>query len=293
MATTHAIQVKNLTKKFGNKTALSDVSFSVPKGEIVGFLGPNGAGKTTAIRSLMDFIRPTSGSIIINGKDAHASSTELKNIIGFLPSDLQLNPTWTAEDHIKIADSVRGESEETQKLVELLDLDTSVKVKNLSTGNKQKLSIVLAFAGNPKIIIMDEPTRGLDPVLQNTIYEMLEKYTKQGNTVFFSSHNLSEVQRICDTVILIKDGKVVTEQGMKEIRGLKSHIISATTKKKLSLTKLVSLGAEITALKDCHVEMTFKGKLNPLIEYLAEQTILDIDIGHANLEDLFLEMYKD
>ncbi len=289
----NAIQVQKLTKRFGSKLALNGVSFTVPKGQIVGFLGPNGAGKTTTIRCMMDFIRPSSGIIKIDGKNAQEKSTELKQIIGFLSSDSQINGSWTVADHLEIVKKMRGQYAKTNELVQLLDLDTKAKVKNLSSGNKQKLSIVLAFAGQPKILIMDEPTRGLDPVLQNNIYEMLEDYAKQGNTVFFSSHNLAEVQRVCDTVIIIKDGKIITEQGMKEIRGINTHIVHVNTSNKLDRQQLDKLDVELISITDYSAQIKLKGKLNPLLEYLTKQAILDLSIGHASLEDLFLEMYKD
>lgn len=293
MATANAIEVSGLTKKFGSKLALHDVSFSVPQGKIIGFLGPNGAGKTTAIRCLMDFIHPTSGTLKISGKDAHANSTELKGSIGFLPSDNQLNLGWTSADHLDLATRIRGGQAATRRLIELLELDTRAKVKSLSTGNKQKLSIILAFTGTPQLLIMDEPTKGLDPVLQNTIYEMLAEFAGQGKTVFFSSHNLAEVQRICDSVILIKDGKVIAQQSVDEIRGANTHVIRVTTKDAMSRSVLDQLGAEVKSHHDHAVEMTFRGDLNLLMRYLTKLTILDLSIGHASLEDLFLEMYKD
>lgn len=287
-----AIKVSQLTKQFGQKEALSGVSFEVPEGSIFGFLGPNGAGKTTTIRCIMDFIRPSSGSVRVFGKDAHEFSTELKGMIGFLPADMQLNPKWTAADHLKLAEDVRG-GWERDRLVRLLELDINSKVGHLSSGNKQKLSILLAFAGRPKLLIMDEPTRGLDPVLQNTLYDLLKDFTKQGNTVFFSSHNLSEVQRICDAVVLIKEGKVVTSQGMDEIRGANIHVITASAKKALDRAELTKRNAEVISFSRLHVALKIKGDINPLMTYLLGRGLHDLSVTHASLEDIFLEKYKE
>lgn len=288
-----AIEVKKLTKVFGSKRALHNVSFSVPKGAIFGFLGPNGAGKTTAIRCMMDFIRPTSGTITIFGKDSHKDSAELKKHIGFLPSDLQLDPNWTVGDHLKLVKSVRGSNSGVSALIKQFELQRRSKVKQLSTGNKQKLSILLALAGQPKLLIMDEPSRGLDPVLQNTLYDLLRDFVARGNTIFFSSHNLSEVQRMCDAVVLIKDGKVVTEQGMDEIRGANIHIISATTQKVMLKSELTELGAEVQSFDKFHVTLKIAGEVGRVVSYLGSHKLSDLTVSHASLEDIFLAKYKE
>src|SRR5665647_1035184 len=222
-----AIRVQALSKSFGATQALSEVSFTVPYGSIFGFLGPNGAGKTTTIRCLMDFIRPSDGSITIMEQDAHDDSTALKQSIGYLSSDSQLNLNWTAQEHIDFFESIKGRGKNRAKLVERLGLDTRSKVRALSSGNKQKLAIVLCFIGDPQLLIMDEPTRGLDPLLQNVLYDILTGFVDSQKTVFFSSHNLTEVEHICDSVLLIRNGRVVEEKTMDSIRDMKVNIVSA------------------------------------------------------------------
>ena len=189
MTKSSAIKIKKLSKSFGKHTALHNVSFEVPEGQIFGFLGPNGAGKTTTIRCVMDFIKPTHGSVEILGLDAHRDSAELKQSIGYLSADYQLNGGWTGKDHIRLFQKTKGRTSNLNDLIGSLGLNTSVKVKNLSSGNKQKLAVVLAFIGDPRLLIMDEPTRGLDPVLQNVLYDLLNDFVSKGNTVFLSSHN--------------------------------------------------------------------------------------------------------
>lgn len=286
------IEVKKLSKHFGAKKALENVSFFVPKGSIYGFLGPNGAGKTTTIRCLMDFIRPSQGTVTILGQDAYTNSAELKKHIGFLSADTELNLGWTGNDHIQLTQSIRGSSKNTTKLIKLLDLDTKLRVKSLSSGNKQKLAIILAFIGQPKLLIMDEPTRGLDPMLQNVLYDLLKEFTASGGTVFFSSHNLSEVQRVCDAVIIIKDGKIIAEKTMQDIRGMNMHVITAQSTNPFDTENLKAPGVSIATNHPHEITLTVQGDINPVLRKLVKYPITDIDISHANLEDIFMEQYK-
>jgi ABC-2 type transport system ATP-binding protein len=290
--TQNAIEVTGLTKKFGAKKALDDVSFAVPKGAIFGFLGPNGAGKTTTIRCLMDYLRPTQGQLTILGKDTRTDSTELKQQIGFLSSDLQINPHWTGEEHISLAAKVKGGLGAAKDLVATLQLDTKARVKSLSTGNKQKLAVVLAFVGNPEILIMDEPTRGLDPVLQSVLNGLLRDFAKSGRTVFFSSHDLAEVQSLCDSVVFIKEGKVITSKSMFDIRGMDVHVISAVGKRAFDIPALRSQGAQIVTHNKTEVTLKIKGDFNGVIRTLAKNELTDLDMTHASLEDVFLEQYR-
>ncbi|HEU4966649.1 MAG TPA: ABC transporter ATP-binding protein [Candidatus Saccharimonadales bacterium] len=294
MADPPAIDVTHVRKTFGAKTALQDVSFAVPQGAIFGFLGPNGAGKTTTIRCLMDFIRPSGGSIQIFGMDAHTHSTQLKKQVGFLASEMQLNGAWTAAEHMRLAETIRGTTGETARLARLLGLELRPKVKNLSTGNQQKLAIALALIGSPKLLVMDEPTRGLDPVLQNTVYELLQNLAKNGSTVFFSSHNLSEVQRVCSAVALIKDGSIVAEQGMEDIRGANIHIVSVATRQDLDITEIARIkNVESVRIEPHHATVRVTGDINPIMVYFTARQLTDISVDHASLEDIFLAKYKE
>lgn len=288
-----AISVKGLSKRFGTKQALTNVSFEVPYGSVFGFLGPNGAGKTTTIRCLMDFIAPNAGSISILNHDAHSDSTHLKSLIGYLSSDSQLNPNWTGDDHISFFENIKGKSKNRAQLVKRLGLDTKTKVKALSSGNKQKLAVVLSFVGDPQILVMDEPTRGLDPLLQNELYSILTQFVSNNKTVFLSSHNLGEVERICDTVMLIKDGHIVEEKSMTDIRDMTVHMITAATNKKFDLAKLRALpNTDIVSSSPGSVALKVKGDLNPTLNTLLSAGLTDISVAHASLEDIFLEHYR-
>lgn len=194
------IEIKNLKKYFGNIKAIDDISFSVKEGEIFGYLGPNGAGKSTTIFYLMGFIIPTSGSISIFGKDAIKERTILKKDIGYLSSDVHLYKNLTGQDHINLIKSIRGKSLLLKKLVQDFDFNPKLQVHHLSTGTKQKLGIILCLMSQPKLLLLDEPTRGLDPLLQNIVYNYILELKKNGSTIFMSSHNLSEVEKLCDHV---------------------------------------------------------------------------------------------
>lgn len=285
-----AIKISGVSKVFGSLKALDGVDLEVPEGQIFGFLGPNGAGKTTMIRCLMDYIRPTEGSVLILGKDAHINSAELKSEIGFLSSDMQLYPNWTAKTHIDFVGSIEGHGR-AEKLIKEFDMDLNKKVKNLSSGNKQKLAIILAFMGNPKILIMDEPTRGLDPLLQNQLYALLRQFTADGGTVFFSSHNLAEVQQICHSVAVIKEGKIVSSQTMNDILQISIHTVSAISKKGFSKEDFNIKGVEVLSHGGKDLKLKVKGELNAVIKALSKYDLSNLEITHANLEDVFMEYY--
>ncbi len=287
----NAIEITGLSKVFGDKQALNDVSLKVPKGEICGFLGPNGAGKTTTIRCLMDFIRPSSGEIKVFGLDSCEQSAAIKADIGYLSSDNQFYNNWTAAQHIRFVEDMRGKSK-AKVLVNDLDLVMNVKYRNLSSGNKQKLGVVLALMHQPKLIIMDEPTRGLDPLLQNKIYSLLRDYRDNGGTVFMSSHNLPEVEQVCDHVAIIRDGKLVENASLNKLRALHTHLVNVAFEKpaKREMFKLANVAIEHYSAQTASFKV--KGDINPLMQALAQAQIKDVSITHASLEDVFMEFYK-
>lgn len=286
------IEVKNLKKHFSDVKAVDDISFNVEQGEIFGFLGPNGAGKTTTIRMMMDFIRPTGGSISILGKDAQRDTVELKKKIGYLSGYVQLYPKWTGQTHINFVKSLNGESEIAEKLIRRLDFDPTMKAKKLSSGNRQKLGIIMAFMTKPELLIMDEPTNALDPLLQNEVYEMLKEVTKEGTTVFMSSHNLAEVDKVCHRVGIIRMGKIVAMESISSLKAMRIYTVTARFEEKVSETSLNLEGLAVTKEIMGGYIMSFKGDVNNLVAYLKEKKLNDIQIEHASLEDIFLEFYE-
>lgn len=299
MKNNNVIEVKNLKKHFstvgvrGIKSikAVDGISFDVKKGEIFGFLGPNGAGKTTTIRCLMDFIRPTSGKILILDKDSHKNSVELKGKIGYLSGDVKLYEKWTGAEHIKFVESIRGKSENVKSLIKKLNYDPTKKAKHLSSGNYQKLGLILALMSDPEILIMDEPTVGLDPLLQNTIYESLEDLKKKGTTIFMSSHNLPEVERVCDKAGIIKEGKLVgietiEDLGKKRLRKVEIRFDDKYNKKDFKFD-----GVEKVEEIPNGLILTVRGDIDDVVKKLATYKLHDLEISHATLEDVFLEFY--
>lgn len=286
-----AIGIKDLTKRYSNGRGVEGVNLEVNSGEIFGFLGPNGAGKTTTIRCIMDFIRPQTGSIRVFGKDAQQDSVTVKRLVGYLPAENQLYPNWTGQEHIDFYIKTRGISENSN-IAKRLGLDTSVLSHQLSTGNKQKLALTLALLGTPKLIVMDEPTKGLDPLLQQEIYDILREYRKQGGSVFVSSHNLPEVEKICDRVGVIKNGSIVANESMQNIRSMSIHVVSFTSGKAINSAEFAGKNVEILHHSGKHILMKVRGDLNTTMQRITAYPLKDLEVNHANLEDIFMEYYR-
>ncbi len=288
-----AVAVHHLRKVFGKKAAVDDISFTVARGEVFGFLGPNGAGKTTTIRCMMDFIRPTSGNITILGKDAQREAVEVKQLVGYLSGTVRLYGKWTGHEHIAFYRHTNaGTKDVADELCARFSLDPSIPFHHLSSGNKQKLGIVLAFMFQPAILILDEPTNALDPLLQNEVYGLLLEATKRGSTVFMSSHNLAEVDRTCNRVGIIRDGKMVAIESIQSLKAKRMHIVHATFAKPVDPKALVFDGGQIVQAQPDHVVVNVKGDLNGVVRALGRYDLRDLSIDHAPLEDIFLEFYN-
>ena len=288
----NAVVMKNVTKHYaGTEKGISNVSLEVEAGEIFGFLGPNGAGKTTVIRCLMNFIHPQTGSIKIFGTDIKLNPVKAMADIGFLAADAQLYPKWTGNDYLDFLETIRGKSDMSE-MIRLLDIDLNVQFRHLSTGNKQKLAFLVAMYGSPKLVILDEPTKGLDPLLQQVIYEILKKYKKSGGTVLLSSHNLPEVEKICDRVGVIKDGKIVAEESIHGIKKMAIHEVYISSLQNIDESDFKFDGVEILHNSGKMLELKIKGNLDLVVNSLSKYKLSDLQINHANLEDVFMEYYR-
>ncbi len=293
----NALEIKDLKKYFlatiknPPVKAVDGITFSVKKGETFGFLGPNGAGKTTTIRCIMNFIHPTKGEIKVFGKDSIKDSVFLKSKIGYLSGNVRLNNKWTGKEHIEYIESIRGKSENARELSNKFELDINKKFKNLSSGNKQKLGLVLSLMSKPEILIMDEPTVGLDPLLQTLIYEVLEDLKKLGTTIIISSHNLNEVERLCDRVGIIKQGKMVAVEPVSKLGGKRLHkvVVQFTGEFKPSDFKIN--GVEKVEEIPRGLILTVGGDLNSIVKKISTYKFNDIEITHASLEEIFLKYY--
>ncbi len=288
-----AIKIQNLKKYFGTTKAVDDISFEVKEGEILGFLGPNGAGKTTTIRCMMDFIRPTAGKIEILGLDSQENSAKLKSSIGYLSSETDLYKSWTGSEHIHFLEKIRGISNFDEELVKRLNFDPRKKAGALSSGNRQKLGIILALMHQPKLLVLDEPTIGLDPLLQNYIYEILKAEAAKGNTIFMSSHNLAEVEKICDRVVILKDGKIAAVETINDIKNKRIYTVYAYFEGDVPKKDLVSDGISLVEEFSNGLALRVKADIQPLLHKLSEYNNLkDLEVTHASLEEVFMEFYK-
>ena len=229
----NVIEIKQLTKDYGNKKGVFDLDLSVKKGEVFGFLGPNGAGKTTTIRHLMGFIHPGIGECFINGMDCSTQSDIIQKSLGYLPGEIAFMDDMSGIQFIKFIAEMKGikDFNPAQELIDMFNLDPSGRIKKMSKGMKQKIGIVCAFMHNPDILILDEPTSGLDPLMQNKFLELILSEKAKGKTIFMSSHNFDEIERTCDRTAIIKEGYLVAVEDMKILSQAKrkSYIITFLT----------------------------------------------------------------
>ena len=292
-----AIHTEGLTKHYGDFPALVDLNLDVTVGEIFGFLGPNGAGKTTMIRTILDEIRPTSGRASILDMDTHLQSVEIRDHIGYVPGDLAMYPNLTGKDTLTYFANLRGGVDWTfvDSLAERLDADLSKKVGDLSSGNRQKVGLIQAFMNKPDVLIMDEPSSGLDPLVQREFQTMMREVASDGRTVFLSSHTLSEVQRVADRVGIIRHGQLIAVEGVAELRSKAIRTINLFFDEAVDAAVLSGLpGVREVNVEDHHVTLSFDGQMETLLKVVTQRySLLDITTHEANLEEIFLTYYED
>lgn len=293
------IQTQQLSKVFSTKTreirALDNLSLTVNQGEIFGYLGPNGAGKTTTIRLLLDIIRPTTGHAQILGQDTHANSVELHRHIGFLPGELNLWKSLTGKQVIRYIGQLRGGVDMTyvNRLAEQLEFDTSLRVKNYSTGNKRKLGLILAMMNQPQLLILDEPTSGLDPLMQQTFNQLMREVRNEGRTVFLSSHVLSEVQAICDRVGILRNGQLKAVERVTDLTHAKFRWVTLRFKETVpAVSDLAALDGISDITQENHsLRLRLTGDFDPLLHALQPYYVTDIRVEEPTLEEIFLAFY--
>ena len=286
------IELKHLKKYYGSSRGIEDVSLKINKGDIYGFIGPNGAGKSTTIRTIMGLINKTSGNIYINGKELDNNDLNVKKSIGYLPSEINLYSDMTVKQFLDYHNSFydKDYSNRGNELVKLLKIDKNKKIEDLSLGNIKKVGIVLALKHEPEILIIDEPTSGLDLIMQNVFHDILLKEKKKGTTILYSSHVLSEVSSICDKVGFIKDGKIIKED---LIDNIKNNHYTYLRIKSNDIKKIKDeLGLKI--YKESDEETIFINNLSPneLLSKLSKYNIDHLLIEEVSLEDLFINYYK-
>lgn len=294
-----AIQLKNVHKSYGSVHALRGLDLEVERGEVFGFLGPNGAGKTTTIRCMLDLIRPNQGSILIFDSDPQRQPQIVKSKVGYLPGDLSLEGDFTARDFLKHIRRLRGNLrpwEDLLSLAERLELSLDRKIKGLSQGNKQKVGLIQSFVSEVPLLMLDEPTLGLDPLIKQEVLNIIQEESKKGTTVFFSSHILSEVQRVADRVGIIRKGKLV------EIANTEDLITRSITRATIQFMNKVSESSfetlsniKVLRINNDHHSYTVEveGEMDGFIKKLAEFPVRDLSIHRPSLEEIFLKYYKD
>ncbi|WP_270182096.1 ABC transporter ATP-binding protein [Alkalihalobacillus sp. CinArs1] len=288
-----AVELKNLSKFYKKSRGIENVSLTIHEGEIFGFIGPNGAGKSTTIRTLLNLLQPTGGTATIFGKDIVSDSKEIKKIVGYLPSEVHYYDDMKAIDLLQYSAKFHHykNTNRIYELAEKLQLDLNRKMEDLSFGNRKKVGIIQAILHEPKLLILDEPTGGLDPLMQNTFFELISKEREKGATIFFSSHILSEVQKMCDRVAIIKDGKLVTVEKVETL--IKNSL------KKISLTiengedvQFPFEGVKDKQTHDKNTTFLYRGDMNVLLNHLATLDIIDVLIQEPSLDEVFMHYYE-
>ena len=294
---TAIIEVEGLTKSYGSKRGIINVSFQVEEGEVFGFLGPNGAGKTTTIRTLMALLRADSGTARIAGMDVWQQSVEIKKLVGYLPGEPALDPGLTGGQILEYFGHLRGGVDQTylKELIKRLDLDPTRKFRQYSSGNKRKVVLIQAFMHRPRLLILDEPTNGLDPINQQEFNRMVAEARDAGSTVFLSSHILSEVEQTCSRVGIIREGHLVRVGGVTELKDIKRHEVTITFANGVPVEAFKTLeGVEsVEAQADGHtLRLAVFGGLDGVIKAAARHSVVTLTSHEPSLEDIFLRYYQ-
>lgn len=295
MSTTQpAIVIENLAKTYGKVQAVRGISMSVERGEIFGFLGPNGAGKTTTIRCMLDVIRPTSGAIRVLGLDAQSDAHALHQHIGYLPGDVRLPGRMTGRQIINYFARLQGrEPVLLNRLVELFDVEMKRPLKGYSKGMRQKIGIVLAFMCDPDVLILDEPTSGLDPLLQKTFNEFLLEEQARGKTIFMSSHIMSDVEKVCQRVAVIRSGSLVTVEAVEALREKAGQQVTVEFGEEVPAEELACIpGVSALTKTNGAYHFNISGSMDPLIKALSHHQVVRLHSQEAPLEEVFLKFYE-
>jgi len=294
---TAIIEVEKLTKSYGRRRGIADVSFEVSEGEVFGFLGPNGAGKTTTIRTLMALIRADSGTAKITGLDCWDRSVDIKRLVGYVPGEPSLDGNLTGGQILEYFAHLRGgvDQKYLKQLVERLDLDTGRKFRQYSTGNKRKVVLIQAFMHKPRVLILDEPTSGLDPLNQQEFDGMVREAREQGRTMFLSSHVLSEVEKTCTRVAIIREGRIVKIGGVHDLKDIKRYEITISFAQPVPIEAFAQLEGvtDVERLNDGRaVRLAMQGSADAVVKAAAHYPVISLTSYEPSLEDVFLRYYE-
>lgn len=290
----NVVEINKLTKYYGKSRGIIDVSFNVEQGEIFGFIGPNGAGKSTTIRTLLSLIYPTSGSAKIFGKDCIKQGVEIRKDIGYLPSEVFYYDNMKVIDLLKYSASFykNVDRKRIYELAEIMDLDLNKKIDDLSYGNKKKVGIVQGLLHSPKLIILDEPTSGLDPLMQQKFFDLIREENSKGATVLFSSHILSEVQKLCTRVGIIKEGKMVRVDDINAMKDTNYKKFRIEMKEEVPADYFKLQGISDLSVDKNTVNFIYQGDINKIVEKLYERKIHNLIVEEPTLEEIFMHYYE-
>ncbi|MBN2481801.1 MAG: ABC transporter ATP-binding protein [Bacteroidales bacterium] len=290
------IRIKDLTRYYGKSKGIEHVNLSINQGEIFGFIGPNGAGKSTTIRILLNLIFPTGGSAEIMGMDVIKESKKIKNLTGYIPSDANAYENMTAGAFLRYCSRFYSSGNSDRKIRELtvlFDLDTKRKIADLSRGNRKKVAIIQSLVHNPKLLILDEPTTGLDPLMQERFFDLLRKENHNGMTIFFSSHVLSEVQLLCERIAIIKAGNIIKIEHIDTLRKKQLKKVFIEFEENLTSDIINIKGIEnIMQNTGNMLSFVYSGDINDLIVKLSGKKLMNMTIEEPSLEEIFMHYYK-
>lgn len=289
----NVIEINKLTKNYGKSRGIIDVSFNVEEGEIFGFIGPNGAGKSTTIRLLLGLIYPTSGAAKIFEKDCIEYGPEIRQKIGYLPSEVFYYDKMKVIDLLKYSASFYKKdcTKRMHELSEIMELDMNRRIEDLSYGNKKKVGIVQGLLHEPRLIVLDEPTSGLDPLMQQKFFDIIAEENKKGATVFFSSHILAEVQQLCNRVAIIKDGSIIKLQDIKTLREDNYKKITIRGEQ-FDKNKFILDGVSELEEQNSEIRFFYNGDINKMMHVISSETVKDVLIEEPSLEEIFMHYYR-
>lgn len=284
------IEIKNLTKSYGTARGINDINFCVKKGDIFGFVGPNGAGKSTTIRTTLGLIKPDSGFSKVFGKEIYKGNVDVLKNVGYMPSEAMFYPNMKVDEIIKLSQDIHKKdcSDYADELCERLQVDRKKKIDQLSLGNRKKVSIVCAMQHKPELYILDEPTSGLDPLMQKEFFNLLIERNNEGATILLSSHILTEVQRYCNRVAIIREGNIVTVDSIEELSASKSKKVRL-----VGANEIIKLdGMSAIAISEEEQSFLYNGEVERLIKELGKIHFEDITIEEPSLEEIFINYYE-
>lgn len=287
------IEVNKCSMLYSSKKGITDVSFQVKAGEVFGYLGPNGAGKTTTIRCLLGFMKAQEGKIIINGLDSWSDAAKIQEMVGYIPGEMSLFDEMTGTEFLHFLLQMRNVKDKTRlnELLKIFDLDPRGKIRKMSKGMKQKVGLIAAFMHDPQIYILDEPSSGLDPLMQQVFVNLIKEERKHGKTILMSSHSFEEVDKTCDRIAMIRDGKIVLVEDIEVVKQHRRKIFSVSVENALEITKMKQLGISVVFENDHYAEVEVLGDFKPFFELLKQIQVLDLDVKTQRLEDVFMKFY--